>query len=145
MKKILFILAAGLFALTACQKQAQVSETIYSVDQIYAQGDSLVGDTILVAGNCLHLCKHGGRKAFLNGSTEGQFLRAEAVGFESFAPECINNSLRIRGVLHALDVPAEVQAAEKEHQHAEGEGACGVCSAVRRFYMEALDYTILEE
>ena len=43
MKKILFIVAVALVALTACQK-GQVKETVYSVDEVFVQGDSLVGD-----------------------------------------------------------------------------------------------------
>ena len=61
MKKILFMMAVALGALTACQK-AEVAPTVYTVDEVYVQGDSLAGDTIYVEGNCLHLCKHGGKK-----------------------------------------------------------------------------------
>ncbi len=138
MKKILFVLAAGLLALTACQK-AEKSETVYSVDQVYVMGDSLVGDTILVEGNCLHLCKHGGKKAFLRSSEEGEFIRANAVDFESFAGECVNNVVRVRGVLRAMEVPVVQQ---EEHHH-EGEEACDVCSTVKKFYIDAVSYDII--
>lgn len=138
MKKILFVMAVALMAFTACQK-AEKAETVYSVDQVYVMGDSLVGDTILVEGNCLHLCKHGGKKAFLRSSEEGEFIRANAVDFESFAGECINNVVRVRGVLRAMEVPV-VQ--EEEHHH-EGEEACGVCSTVKKFYIDAVSYDII--
>ena len=146
MKKILFVLAAGLFALTACQK-AEVAPTVYSVDEVYVQADSLglVGDTIYVEGNCLHLCKHGGKKAFLQSSEEGEFIRANAVEFESFAGECINNKVRVYGVLRAIEIPAEQPQveAEEEHHHEEGEEACGVCSTVKKFYLDAVSYEII--
>ncbi len=138
MKKILFVLAVALMAFTACQK-AEKAETVYSVDQVYVMGDSLVGDTILVEGNCLHLCKHGGKKAFLRSSEEGEFIRANAVDFESFAGECINNMVRVRGVLRAMEVPVVQQ---EEHHH-EGEEACGVCSTVKKFYIDAVSYDII--
>ena len=142
MKKILFVLVAGLFALTACQK-AEVAPTVYSVDEVYVQGDSLVGDTIYVEGNCLHLCKHGGKKAFLQSSEEGEFIRANAVEFESFAGECINNKVRVYGVLRAIEIPVEPAAVEEEHHHEEGEEACGVCSTVKKYYIDALSYEII--
>lgn len=142
MKKILLIMAVALVALTACQK-AEVAETVYSVSDVFAQGDSLVGDTILVEGYCMHLCKHGGKKAFLNGGVQGEFLRANAVDFESFAGECVNNNLRVRGVLRAIEIPVE-QPAVEEHHH-EGEEACGVCSTVKKFYMDAVSYEIIAE
>ncbi len=144
MKKILFILAASLMTFTACNKQQAQPEVVYSVDEVYAQGENLVGDTILVEGNCLHLCKHGGKKAFLRSSEEGEFIRANAVEFESFAGECINNDVRVRGILRAMEVPVEQpqEAKPEEHQH-EGEEACGVCSTVKKYYIDALSYEII--
>jgi hypothetical protein len=157
MKKILFVLAAGLMALTACQKKAEVAPTVYSVDEVYVQGDSLVGDTIYVEGNCLHLCKHGGKKAFLRSSEDGEFIRANAVEFESFAGECVNNNVRVYGILRAMEIPVEQPKAEEateeqpkaeeatEEHHHEGEEACGVCSTVKKFYLDAVSYEIITE
>ena len=153
MKKILMILAVGLFALTACQK-AEQAPTVYSVDEVYVQGETMVGDTIYVEGNCLHLCKHGGKKAFLRSSEEGEFIRANAVDFESFAGECVNNTVRVRGVLRAMEIQVEQpkveaqsgatqQAAAEEEHHHEGEEACGVCSTVKKFYLDAVSYEII--
>jgi len=156
MKKLFFIMAVALGALTACQK-AEVAPTVYSVDEVYAQADSLglVGDTIYVEGNCLHLCKHGGKKAFLQSSEEGEFIRANAVDFEAFAGECVNNKVRVYGVLRAMEIPVEQpkveaesgatqQAAQKEEEHHhEGEEACGVCSSVKKFYLDAVSYDII--
>lgn len=138
MKKILFFMAVALVAFTACQK-AEKAETVYSVDQVFEQGENFIGDTILVEGNCLHLCKHGGKKAFLQSSEEGEFIRANAVDFESFAGECVNNVVRVRGVLRAM----EVEVPAEEHQHEEGEEACGVCSTVKKFYLDAVSYDII--
>ena len=144
MKKILLIMAVALVAFTACQKQAQVQETVYSVSDVLTTGDSLAGDTILVEGYCMHLCKHGGRKAFLNGGEQGVFLRCNAMGFEAFAPECLNNTLRVRGVVQAIDMPVEgTQPAAEEHH--EGEEACAFSSTVRKYYVNAVSYEIITE
>ena len=150
MKKILLILAVALVAFTACQKQTQVQETVYSVGNVLTMGDSLAGDTILVEGYCMHLCKHGGRKAFLNGGEQGVFLRCNAVDFEAFAPECINNTLRVRGVVKAIDVPVEGQPAAAEAQpateeHHEGEESCAFSSTVRKYFVNAVSYEIITE
>ena len=149
MKKILFVLAAGLVALTACQK-AEQAPIVYSVDEVYVQGDSLVGDTIYVEGLCMHLCKHGGKKAFLRSSEEGEFIRANATDFEAFAGECVNNTVRVRGVLREMEQPkveaqsgATQQVAQEEEHHEEGEEACGVCSSVKKYYMDAVSYEII--
>jgi len=144
MKKILFMMAVALVAFTACQKQAQVTETVYTVGDVLAQGDSLAGDTVLIEGYCMHLCKHGGRKAFLNGGEQGVFLRCNAVDFEAFAPECLNNNLRVRGVVQAIDVPVEGQTVAEEHHH-EGEESCAFSSTVRKYYVNAVSYEIITE
>ena len=144
MKKILFMMAVALVAFTACQKQAQVTETVYTVGDVLAQGDSLAGDTVLVEGYCMHLCKHGGRKAFLHGGEQGVFLRCNAVDFEAFAPECLNNDLRVRGVVQAIDVPVEGQTVADEHHH-EGEETCAFSSTVRKYYVNAVSYEIITE
>ena len=138
-------MAVALVAFTACQKQAQVQETVYSVGDVLTTGDSLAGDTILVEGYCMHLCKHGGRKAFLNGGEQGVFLRCNAVGFEAFAPECLNNTLRVRGVVKAVDVPVEGALPAAEEHHHEGEETCAFSSTVRKYYVNALSYEIITE
>lgn len=138
MKKILAVLAVALVTFTACQK-AEQAPVVYSVDDVYVQGDALVGDTILVEGTCMHLCVHGGKKAFLRSSEEGEIIRANAVDFESFAGECVNNTVRVRGVLRAMDVQAQPQEEEKK----EGEEDCGICSTVRKYFLDAVSYDII--
>lgn len=140
MKKILGILAVALVAFTACQK-AEQAPVVYSVDDVYAQGETLVGDTILVEGTCMHLCVHGGKKAFLRSSEEGEIIRANATEFESFAGECVNNKVRVRGVLRAMDIAAQPQEEEKH----EGEEDCGICSTVRKYFVDGIDYEIITE
>ena len=144
MKKILFVLVAGLFALTACQKQAQVAETVYSIDEVYAQADSLVEDTICFEGICAHLCKHGGRKAFLMGSDESRILRVEGAKMGNFAPECINNLVPVRGILHAIDVVPEEGESTDGLKHGEGDNGCETeKKAIRKYFAEAVSYEII--
>ena len=132
-------MAVALVALTACQK-AEQAPVVLSVDDVYAQGESFVGDTILVEGTCMHLCVHGGKKAFLCSSEEGEIIRANAVDFESFAGECVNNTVRVRGILRAMDVAAQPQAEEEKE---EGEEDCGICSTVRKYFVDAVSYEII--
>ena len=70
MKKSIFILAAvALLAMVSCnnkakenQNQESAATVALSVDDILAEGDSLVGKTVTVEGVCTHICKHGGKK-----------------------------------------------------------------------------------
>ena len=73
MKKSIFILAAvALLAMVSCnnkakenQNQESAATVALSVDDILAEGDSLVGKTVTVEGVCTHICKHGGKKLFM--------------------------------------------------------------------------------
>ena len=66
------------------------------------------------------------------------------MGFEAFAPECLNNTLRVRGVVQAIDVPAEGQPTAEEHHH-EGEETCAFSSTVRKYFVNAVSYEIITE
>lgn len=146
MKKVLVILAVALVAFTACQKQEQAAQTIYSIDEVYAQADSLVGDTICFQGICSHLCKHGGRKAFLMGSDESRILRVEGAKMGNFAPECINNIVRVRGILHAVEVVPEENAADDGLKHGTDDNGCETeKKAIRKYFAEAVSYEIIVE
>lgn len=146
MKKILLIMAVALMAFTACQKQAEQAQVMYSIDEVYAQADSLVGDTIVFQGVCTHLCKHGGRKAFLMGSDESRILRVEGASAGNFAPECINNLVRVRGILHAIEIVPEECENGDGLKHGEGEGGCETeKKAIRKYFAEAVSYEIITE
>ena len=146
MKKILLMMAVALVAFTACQKQAQEAQVVYSIDEVYAQADSLVGDTICFQGVCSHLCKHGGRKAFLMGSDESRILRVEGASMGNFAPECINNLVRVRGILHAVEVVPEENATDDGLKHGTDDNGCETeKKAIRKYFAEAISYEIIVE
>lgn len=146
MKKLLFIMAVALVAFTACQKQAEQAQTVYSIDELYSQADSLLGDTIYFQGICSHLCKHGGRKAFLMGSDESHILRVEGAKMGNFAPECINNLVRVRGILHFVEVVPEENAMDDGLKHGEDDNGCETeKKAIRKYFAEAVSYEIIVE
>lgn len=146
MKKILFILAAALLTFTACNKPAQQVQKVYSIDELYSQADSLLGDTIYFQGICSHLCKHGGRKAFLMGSDESRILRVEGAKMGNFAPECINNLVRVRGILHFVEVVPDENATDDGLKHGTDDNGCETeKKAIRKYFAEAVSYEIIIE
>ena len=146
MKKILLMMAVALVAFTACQKQAEQAQVVYSIDEVYAQADSLVGDTIFFQGICSHLCKHGGRKAFLMGSDESRILRVEGATMGNFAPECINNIVLVRGILHAVEVAPEESVVDDGLKHGTDDNGCETeKKAIRKYFAEAVSYEIIVE
>lgn len=111
MKKTFLAITAMLgLVLTGCgnssnenqsaQKDNASTQTVLSVDDVLENAASLVGKTVAVEGECSHLCKHGGVKAFLVSAKSDQSLRAEAKGeFKAFPKETIHQVLRITGVV----------------------------------------------
>lgn len=146
MTKFLMIVALGLMTLTACSKPAQKVETVYTIDEMMAQAESLVDDTIVFEGICSHLCKHGGRKAFLMGSDEEHIFRVEGAQAGNFAPECVNNIVRVRGILRSLEFVPEANQMSDGLAHGEnGKGCETERKAIRIYYGEALSYEIVTQ
>ena len=108
----------------------EVTPVALEVDQVLADPDSLVGDTIEIEGICTHICKHGGGKIFLMGSDDTKTLRIEAgepIG--SFPQETVNSIVRVTGVLVEDRIDEdylaqwEAQIADQAKE-AQGEGGC---------------------
>lgn len=90
-----------------------------TVDQVLSDAQQLVGDTITVEGVCSHLCKHGGRKAFVLGSADSLLLRCEAfpVMGTPFSNDAVHKPIAVKGILKEERVD-ENTVAEMEHQYA---------------------------
>lgn len=146
MKKFMFFAAlAAVVGLASCSKPAEKQETIYSIDEVYTQADSLVGDTISFQGVCTHLCKHGGRKAFLMGSDESRILRVEGAEMGNFDAACINNIVRVKGVLHTFEYQPEPEDNPGEQHGTDGQGCETEKKAIKGYYATAISYTIVTE
>lgn len=158
MKKIMFFaaLAAAMF-LASCAKTTEKAETIYTIDEVYAQADSLLGDTITFQGVCTHLCKHGGRKAFLMGTQSDtvytdndtiirpRILRVEGAKMGNFDAACINNIVRVKGVLHTFEYVPEPADNPGEQHGTDGQGCETEKKAIKGYYATAISYTIVTE
>ena len=108
----------------------EVAPVALEVDQVLADPDSLVGDTIEIEGICTHICKHGGGKIFLMGSDDTKTLRVEAgESIGSFPQETVNSIVRVTGVLVEDRIDEdylaqwEAQIADQAKE-AQGEGGC---------------------
>ena len=108
----------------------EVAPAALEVDQVLADLDSLVGDTIEIEGICTHICKHGGGKIFLMGSDDTKTLRVEASeSIGSFPQETVNSIVRVTGVLVEDRIDEdylaqwEAQIADQAKE-AQGEGGC---------------------
>ena len=125
MKKLFAAMAAfAMILATSCgskseNNDADVAETI-SVDSVVANPEAFLGDTITIEGVVSHLCKHGGRKAFLLGSTDNTLIRCEATPEMggAFPQECIHKPMAVTGVVVESRID-EAPIQQMEAQHAE--------------------------
>lgn len=105
-KNILFFAVAALMAIAASScgsknSSEASSEAIVTVDTILSNPETYVGQTVTIEGVVSHLCKHGGRKAFLLGSDENSMIRCDATPEMGnvFPQETIHRPLRVTGVV----------------------------------------------
>lgn len=94
-------------------------EVSVSVDKALANPDSLVGDTIVIEGVVSHLCRQGGRKAFVAGEGDNAMLRCEAYPLmgEPFAKETVHRPIKVKGVFREERID-EAAIVEMEKQNA---------------------------
>ena len=125
----------------------EMTPAALEVDQVLADPDSLVGDTIEIEGICTHICKHGGGKIFLMGSDDTKTLRIEAgESIGSFPQETVNSIVRVTGVLVEDRIDEdylaqwEAQIADQAKE-AQGEGGC---AADMKANAEAATNSVLE-
>ena len=110
MKKTIYLFAALAltFIVTACggsknNQAAQDEESsALTVDELLTNPDQYVDQTVTFEGICSHLCKHGGRKAFVQGNADNLLLRCEAFPSmnEPFSGETIHHPIRVTGIFH---------------------------------------------
>lgn len=95
------------------------TEASITVDQALSNPDSLVGDTIVIEGVVSHLCRQGGRKAFVAGEGDNVMLRCEAYPLmgEPFAKETVSRPIKVRGVFREERID-EAAIVEMEKQNA---------------------------
>ena len=101
-----------------------------------AEAPQLLGDTIEVEGLCSHLCKHGGTKAFLVGADSTIVLRCQATAEMggAFAPDCIGDTLIVKGIVRENRIgEAEVAAMEARQAAADSaQQAHEACATEKR-------------
>lgn len=104
--------------------------SVLTVDQLLADCDQYLNDTVTVEGVCTHLCKHGGTKAFLaNPDTTAAApmllcLATDAMG-GAFDPSCPGQTLTLSGIVRPNTVNASVLNAHAERMKSQAEaGHC---------------------
>ncbi len=129
MKKTFYLFAsmALIFIATACNNSKSGSTEAegtaagtLTVDELLTNPDNYVDQTVTFEGICSHLCKHGGRKAFVQGNADNMMLRCEAFpGMNKpFSGETIHHPIRVTGIFHEERIDEEyLQELERIEQN----------------------------
>lgn len=122
MKKLVFI-SVIVFLFFGCSNQGKKQQetveqatVVLTVDELYDKASELADKEVIVKGTVMHVCKQGGARCFLMGSTEDVNIRIEAgekIG--SFNQEQMGSELEIAGILKIVRTEADAHNPGKEH------------------------------
>ena len=89
---------------------------VYTVDELYDNAVALADSEVVVKGIVMHVCKEGGARCFLMGSSDSVNIRVEAgekIG--AFLQEQMGSELQITGILKVVKSEADAHNPVKEH------------------------------
>lgn len=125
MKKLVLISFVALL-IFGCGTQAKKQEAksvevekevvVLTVDELYEKAVDLTDKEVVVKGTVMHVCKQGGHRCFLMGSSEDVTIRVEAgekIG--AFTQEQMGSDLEIVGVFKEVKTEADAHNPAKEH------------------------------
>ncbi len=126
--KNLVLLSSLMFLVFGCSNQnknqqksdEKAQAVVLSVDELYANAADLVDKEVVIKGTVMHVCKEGGARCFLMGSTEDKNIRVEAgekIG--AFKQEQMGSDLEIVGILKEVKTEADAHNPGREHGSAE--------------------------
>lgn len=130
----IFVFAAVLIFTNVCNETKQKNEiqtdtventTNYmSVDDVFAQGDSLANKTIHVEGIIEHVCKHTWKRFKIIGENENQFIKIElGDNFQTIDASILGKTAKVTGKLIPIkmDEKAMLKWEETMKQNHKGE------------------------
>jgi hypothetical protein len=156
MKKLflLVVLALFVFACGSRQNQTQTAEEtvkVLTVDELMASAADYVDHEVVIAGLITHVCKHGGQRCFVMGTTDEVSIRVEAGDeIESFKQEHVGDELKIVGILRLVPVDGGHECSEEDATaDTSAEPAEVEVSAdetyVPRYYIDGLRFEVIAE
>lgn len=142
---VLFSFSLAL-SLTACQNKTQSTQEAaaeksccasegetkaYSPEKILADGSSLVNQTIQLQGTVTHVCKHSGKKCFLQGANPEASVQVMAGGdIASFDKELIGSEITVTGTVKEHRIQRDV--IEKQEKAVQAEMSKEGCTEMER-------------
>ena len=106
------------------QKKAQAEEAktevkaeavVLTPEKVMADGAALVGQEVSIKGTVNHVCRHGGKKCRLAGTTEGAWIQVMARGeIKQFPDELIGSEIVVKGTVKERQITKEMVAEQEK-------------------------------
>ena len=102
------------------ETKAQVQTTVTTPEKVMSDGASLVNQEVEIKGTVNHVCRHGGKKCRLAGTTEGAWVQVMARGeIKQFDKELIGSEIVVKGIVKERKITKEmVEEQEKSVKEA---------------------------
>ncbi len=130
--KLLTTLAILFTAILVSCSGGKTQDSTVTVDDLFANPDSFIDQTVVVEGTCTHVCSRTGMKLFIEGENSEQSLRVESNStLGKFDAESVDKKVRIEGKFVEERIDEEkLQEMEREImegtnvEHGEGGEGC---------------------
>lgn len=143
-KTSLLVLALTLI-LSGCQSTSKSEDTnkeslnqqkdTLSLAQLFENVAQFENEEITVKGLCVHTCRHSGKRLFIQGNTEEEFLLVTASGdISKFDNNIEGSEISVTGRLKSTPPPQE-----KQNNHDDGE-TCANESKAKDYKLECVKY-----
>lgn len=111
-----------------------------TIENILASPADYINKTITLKGLCIHTCKHGGKRMFLQGTDEDQLILVLAGNeISSFENELIGSHIAVTGLLMPIGINEEETHKEDENHQCETE------SKVKSYQINCTSYKKVTE
>lgn len=106
LKKISMLSLIALFAVSCNQTTPkEEAQAVMTVGELIAKAPELVGKEITFEGTVDHVCKHGGKRMFLVGTTDEERMKVTLGDGElAFKPEMEGSDVIVKGIVEELKI-----------------------------------------
>lgn len=121
-----------------CDSQLKSAQSEYlTIEKLLASPDDYINKTVTIKGLCIHICKNGGKRMFLQGTDEDQLILVLAGNeISSFENELTGSHIAVTGLLMALEIDEEETPKEDENP------SCETKSKVKSYQINCTSYKI---
>jgi len=151
-KNLLLILVAAVFMIscggqnTAQQDEVAVIEpTVVALADFADQADALLGKEVILEGNVIHVCKHGGKKMFITADDPDVRIKI-TTGEEtaSFDTELEGSYVKVVGIVEAMETEVVDEGEDGEEGEHEEDADHKNIYHVPQYSVSCLTYTVEE-